>query len=86
MSHLSLSPIFPLVVSSPSTAEQNEGVEIMLQYSRVRLNTTLEAMAVKILSNEQYTICSLYLSSNAIINKEEVRDLIHQLPRSFFVK
>ena len=69
--------------------EQNRGVAIMLhsslQYSRVPLNTTLEAVAVKILSNKQYTICSLYLSRNANIDKEEVRDLIHQLLRPFLL-
>ena len=69
--------------------EQNRGVAIMLhsslQYSRVPLNTTLEAVAVKILSNKQYTICSLYLSPNANIDKEEVRDLIQQLPRPFLL-
>ena len=69
--------------------EQNRGVAIVLhaslQYSRIRLNTTLEAVAVTVNSNRQYTICSLYLSPNANINKEEVRDLIHQLPRPYLL-
>ena len=56
-----------------------------LQYSRVPLNTTLEAVAVKISSSKQYTICSLYLSPNTNINKEEVRDLIRQLPHPFLL-
>ena len=69
--------------------EQNRGVAILLhaslQYSRFRLNTTLEAVAVTVYSDRQYTICSLYLSPNANINKEEIRDLIRQLPRPFLL-
>ena len=53
--------------------EQNRGVAIILhsalQYSRIRLNTTLEAVAVTVYSEKQYTVCSLYLSPNFNVNK-----------------
>lgn len=69
--------------------EQHRGVAVMLhsslQYSRLQINTTLEAVAVTVHSDRQYTICSLYLSPNANINKEEVRDLIRQLPRPYLL-
>ena len=45
---------------------QNRGVAVLihttLQYTRVRLYTTLEAVAVTINSSKQYTLCSIYLS------------------------
>ena len=69
--------------------EQNRGAAIFihasLQYSRLRLNTTLEAVAVAVHADRQYTICSLYLSPNTNITKEEVRDLVHQLPRPYLL-
>ena len=69
--------------------EQNRGVAILLhsalQYSRIQLNTTLEVVAVTIHSDRPYTICSIYLSPNINISKEEVRDVIHQLPRPFLL-
>ena len=65
--------------------EHNRGVAIMvhttLQYSRVRLYTTLEAVAITINSSKQYTICSVYLSPSVNIRREEIRNLIRQLPR-----
>ena len=69
--------------------EQSRGVAIIiqapLQYSRLRLDTTLEAVAITVHLERQYTICSLYLSPNVNITKEEVRDLIHQLPRPYLL-
>ena len=80
---------FKLEKSPHIGGEQNRGVAIILhaslQYSRIRLDTILEAVAVTVTLDRQYTICSLYLSPNANINKEEVRDLIHQLPRPYLL-
>ena len=56
-------------------------IHTTLQYTRVRLYTTLEAVAVTINANKQYTLCSVYLSPSANIRKEEIRALLRQLPR-----
>ena len=74
---------------SPIGGEQNKGVAILihatLQYNHVPLHTTLEAAAVTINSTKRYTICSVYLSPNANIDMEELKSLIHQLPRPFLL-
>ena len=56
-----------------------------LQYTRLRLNTTLEAVAVVFTARKKYTICSIYLSPNIRINKEEIRSIIRQLPHPFLL-
>ena len=56
-----------------------------LQYTRPRLNTTLEAVAVAFRPDGQHTVCSRYLSPNTNIDKEEVRDLIYQPLRSYLL-
>ena len=78
------------IEKSPHIAgEQNRGAAIIihapLQYSRLRLDTTMEAVAITVHSERQYTICSLYLSPNLNITKEEIRDLINQLPRPYLL-
>ena len=56
-----------------------------LQYSRLHLNTTLEVVAATVRVQKKYSICSIYLSPNTRINKGEIRDIIHQLPRPFIL-
>ena len=56
-----------------------------LQYTRVCLNTTLEAVAVTVHSEKRYTVCSIYLSPNRSVDKSEIRSIIHQLPRPFLL-
>ena len=69
--------------------DHNRGVAIMvhstLQYTRVRLFTTLEAVAITVNFNKQYTVCSIYLSPSTTIRRNDIRDLIRQLPRPFLV-
>ena len=78
---------FKLEKSPYFGGENNSGVALMihgtLQYTRLRLNTTLEAVAVTVHSGKRYTVCSIYLSPNRSIDKNELRSIIHQLPRSF---
>ncbi|MEL6605957.1 MAG: reverse transcriptase domain-containing protein [Cyanobacteria bacterium J06614_10] len=68
---------------------QNRGVAIlinnMINYSRIRLNTTLEAVAIRIHSIKTYTLCSIYLSPNMNIAKEDLKDIIKQLPAPFLL-
>ena len=71
-------PNYKMEKSPHIGGEQNRGVAILthatLQYSRVQLFTTLEAVAVTINSSKQYTVCSIYLSPRANIHREEIRD------------
>ena len=69
--------------------DHNRGVAILthatLQYTRIRLLTNLEAVAIRINSGKHYTICSIYLSPSVNIRKAEIQDLIKQLPRPFLI-
>ena len=56
-----------------------------LQYTRLPLRTTLEAVAVSINSGRKITVCSIYLSPNANITREELVGIIQQLPRPFLL-
>ena len=47
--------------------------------------TTLEAVAVKVHTGRELTICSVYLSPNCDIPKDEIRTVIRQLPRPFLL-
>ena len=77
------------IEKSPHIGDQNRGVAILshatLPYTRVRLYTTLEAVAITLNSNKQYTICSIYLSPNNNVSKEDIQDLIRQLPQPFLL-
>ena len=80
---------FKLEKSPHFGGENNRGVALMihgaLQYTRLRLNTTLEAVAVTVPLGKKYTVCSIYLSPNRRVDKSEIRSIIHQLPRPFFL-
>lgn len=78
------------IEKSPHFANmQNRGTAILvhnaMHYTRIRINTTLEAVAVRLHSNKSYTVCSIYLSPNNAITKEEIRDIIRQLPQPFLL-
>ena len=77
------------IEKSPHTGDQNRGVAVLchatLKYNRVRLYTTLEAVAITIHSNKQYTICSIYISPSINIRREDILDLIKQLPQPFLL-
>ncbi|MEL7079277.1 MAG: reverse transcriptase family protein [Cyanobacteria bacterium J06582_2] len=67
----------------------NRGVAMVLhstlQYTKVPLQTTLEAVAITIHSGKNITICSIYLSPNSGVTKDELTDVIRQLPRPFLL-
>ena len=53
-------------------------------YTKLALNTTLQAMAVQLNFHPKLmTICNLYVSPGDILNLNDLRDLINQLPRPF---
>ena len=78
------------IEKSPHIAgEGNRGAAILLHkaipYTRLHINTTLEAVAVKLYQKQSYTICCLYLSPNLNVRKEELIDLFNQLPAPFLI-
>ena len=56
-----------------------------LQYIRLHLSTTLEAVAVTVHSRKRYILCLIYLSPNFSVDKSENHSIIHQLPLTFLL-
>lgn len=65
------------------------GVGIWIQNSKpahqVPLQTNLQAVAVSVMLHKTITICSLYLPPNEPITRQEIENLLHQLPKPFLV-
>lgn len=52
----------------------------------IKINTTIEAVAAKlILNNKNVTICNVYLSNKYELDAKEVQNLISQLPQPFIL-
>ena len=49
------------------------------------MQTPQQAVAVQIDLNKRYTICSLYLPPNDLVQHEVIVDLINQLPQPFLL-
>ena len=56
-----------------------------IPYSQIPLSTSLEALAIRIKLNREYTICNLYISPSEQINLDTINQLIAQLPRPFLI-
>ncbi|CAH2095351.1 unnamed protein product [Euphydryas editha] len=53
--------------------------------SKVSLNTNLEAVAGIINYPTNITLCNIYLPNSTVLNKEDLIDLIEQLPKPFLL-
>ena len=78
------------IEKSPYIAgEGNRGVAVLLHrvmpYTLLNMNTTLEAVAIKIHLKRCYTVRSLCMSLNLIISKEDLLNLFNQLPSPFLI-
>ena len=78
------------IEKSPNIAgEGNRGVALLvhktLPYTRININTTLEAVAISVPGNKRYTICSIYLSPNTNISRNQILDVLSQLPKPFLL-
>lgn len=51
----------------------------------LHLNTLLESTAVRLRSAHSFTICNIYLLNSRPSNKNELLDLVHQLPTRFII-
>ena len=51
----------------------------------IKINSTLEAVAVQVDIGRKYAICSIYLSPNVPVSREELDGLISQLPKPFLL-
>lgn len=65
------------------------GVAIYIKDSftseEVILNTTLEAIAIKIQFPKKITVCSIYMPNSQKLNATDIENLIRQLPRPFLI-
>ena len=62
----------------------NGGVSIFilkcLPHSEIKLNTCLQAVAVRVGCHRPITVCSVYIPPNSPLNCKDLDDLLHQLP------
>src|SRR5262249_21328773 len=76
-------------IDNPDLEETGRGVCLLtkstVSSSPVQLNTSLEAVAVRVFLNRLITVCSIYISPNQILSAQDFEDLINQLPRPFLV-
>ena len=54
-------------------------------FSPITLETSLQAVAAKVSLHKTITVCSLYLPPSSVITKQELLDLIDELPRPFLL-
>ena len=54
-------------------------------YTTIKLQTPLQAIAVKIQLTRKYTICSLYIPPNNPFTSADLNNLIRQLPAPFLI-
>jgi ribonuclease HI/endonuclease/exonuclease/phosphatase family metal-dependent hydrolase len=52
---------------------------------RIKLNTTLQAIAVSVKIQKRITICSIYLPPNEEVQLAQLQNLINQLPKPFLL-
>ena len=77
--------------SPPPISERAKGgtailISKSLQHSPLNVNTTLQAVAARILMNNKFiTVCSLYLPPDLDFNLQNLQDLIDQLPSPFLL-
>ncbi|KAA5651090.1 hypothetical protein F3G64_36525, partial [Pseudomonas aeruginosa] len=51
----------------------------------ITLNTNLEAVAIKVKFPLPITLCNIYLPNSNPINKQDLNDLVRQLPSPFII-
>lgn len=72
-----------------SDSSHSGGVAVVVQRnvacSQIRLSTSLEAAAVRIILDRAITLCSLYIPPNTYFNLRDLHTLILQLPPPFLL-
>ena len=75
-----------LTKSSPNNTATG-GVALLVNnahlFSKVQLNTPLQAVAARVTLNKVITFCSIYLPPSDYVSKADVTNLIEQLPSPF---
>ena len=56
-----------------------------LPSTNLHLNTNLQAVAIRLQLDKLYTICSLYLPPNDPVTRQQIENLISQLPEPFLL-
>ena len=60
-------------------------IDKSLQHSQITLNTSLQAVAVKVIMDKEISVCSLYLPPDLTFNMNNIQNLINQLPSPFLI-
>ena len=81
---------YSMYCSPPPISDRAKGgaaiiVKKSLQHSQISLQTSLQAVAINVISHKRITICSLYLPPDLIFTFEDIKDLIDQLPTPYMI-
>lgn len=72
------------------TGKPSGGVAILshktLPYTKIALQTNLEAVAIRISLDRLLTVCSLYISPSCTVTQTDIHNLIAQLPVPFILQ
>jgi len=75
--------------SPTGRAVPGDGLVILIKhatgYSTLNINTNLQALAIRVHLGRLYTICNLYISPNQVITKQQLTQLIDQLPPPYIL-
>ena len=76
--------------SPPPAGERAKGgagiiVKKSIQHSVIRLNTSLQAVAISLILDKQLTVCSLYLPPDLHFTNSDLQGLASQLPTPYLI-
>ena len=60
-------------------------VKKSLRHSVINLNSTLQAVAIRVILDREVTVCSLYLPPNDPFLLSDIQNLIDELPTPFLI-
>ena len=79
--------IFNHIFNNDSRAAGGSSIVVSnnIPHSQVKLNTPLQAVAVRLTLHKTITVCSVYLPPNTSVERDDLNSLIKQLPGPFLL-
>ena len=78
---------FSCITKSSSGDNATGGVTLYINksvlFSEIKLNTDLQAVAVRVSARKTLTVCNIYLPTSLEVNLSDLEHLIEQLPAPF---
>ena len=79
----------PIISYTPGKGRPSRGLITLIRsdilFYQIPLDTTLEALAVRVKMSREYTICNIYISPTETLTKRSLEQLVNQLPHPFLL-